>query len=120
MKSLLACLLACSVAQAAPLPADAIANMVAQSEAVMRTGVCAVANDGKVYTTQAIVLLLPAPIGARRILRSDYEWIRSAGYAKGASGRFVMSERIEKACQADAFGSRCLAARSLWSQKPLR
>jgi len=114
---LLALTLCASAAAAAPLPADRIANMVAQSEYVMSRGLCAVANDTKDYGTASILILLPD--GPRRILINDYNWIRAAGYAKGKSGRFVMSERIEEACQADALGSRCIAARSYWSQLPV-
>ncbi len=117
MKHLLYLLaLVATSAAAAPLPAHKIANMVAQSEYVMGKGLCIVANDTKDYGAETLTVILPAPVGARKILRNDYNWIRSAGYAKGASGRFVMSERIEEACQADALSSRCLAARSYWSQ----
>jgi hypothetical protein len=105
--------------QAAPLPAESIANMVAQSEYVMGAGLCAVANDTKDYGAETVTVVLPKPVGVRRILKNDYNWIRSAGYAKGKSGRYVMSERIEEACMADALSGRCVAARSYWSQQPL-
>jgi hypothetical protein len=101
---------------AAPLPAERIASMVAQSEYVMANGLCAVANDTKDYGSETIVVVLPKPVGPRRILLNDYNWIRAAAYEKGPSGRYVMSERIEEACQADALSGRCLAARSYWSQ----
>ncbi len=119
MKHLLPLLaLVATSAAAAPLQANKIANMVAQSEYVMGNGLCAVANDTKDYGTETILVILPKPVGPRRILLNDYNWIRSSGYAKGKSGRFVMSERIEEACQADALSGKCLAARSYWSQQP--
>lgn len=110
----------CAIAQcmAAPLPAASIAAMVEQSESVMSRGLCAVANDPKDYGGEVMTVLLPRPVGARKILRQDYEWIRSAGYAKGKSGLYVMSERINEACSTEATSSRCLAARSYWSQQP--
>lgn len=108
--------LAVASAGAEPLPARAIANMVAQSEEVMAAGLCAVANDSKDYKSETVLIVLPAPVGPRRILKNDYTWIRSAGYAKAPSGRFLMSERIKEACESDALGGRCLAARSLWRQ----
>jgi hypothetical protein len=84
----------------------------------MSQGLCAVANDTKDYGAQMLTVILPQPVGVRRILRNDYNWIRSAGYAKGKSGKFVMSERIIEACSVDALSGRCIAARSYWSQQP--
>jgi hypothetical protein len=105
------------LADAAPLPARNIAAMVAHSEAVMSAGLCVVANDTKDYGSETLTVVLPKPVGVRKILKNDYNWIRSAGYAKGKSGKFLMSERIIEACSVDALSGRCLAARSYWRQK---
>jgi hypothetical protein len=120
MKTLALLLLVPALCCAAPLPAQNIANMVAQSEAVMNAGLCQVANDTQDYQNETIAVLLPAPVGLRRILRNDYNWIRNTGYERNPkTGRYLMSERIEEACSADALSGRCLAVRSYWSQLPL-
>jgi hypothetical protein len=111
----LALFLAAGIASADPLPASSIANMMAQSEDVMSRGLCAVANDQADYKGETVVLVLPAPIGVRRVLRNDYNWVRNAGYAKAPSGLFLMTERIKEACSGDALIGRCLAVRSLWN-----
>ena len=120
MKVLTLCLalLCVSALRADPLPQQNIANMVARSDAVMDAGLCVVANDTSTPPGATITLLLPQPVGPRRILVADYNWIRAAGYLTNpATGRWVMSERIEQACTADALSSRCFAARSLWKQE---
>ncbi len=111
MKYLL--LLLPSLAFAAPLPEKSISSMMAQSEYVMSQGVCQVANGDTASGT--VILILPAPVGVRRISRADYNWIKEVGYQKGSSGLFLMTERIQEACSQDALNSRCIAARSLWN-----
>lgn len=83
----------------------------------MACGACQVQRDQAKYTTETILLLLPPPVGARRIFVTDYNWIRNAGDTKAPSGHFLMSERIEQACAADWSGSACIAARALWRQE---
>ena len=117
MKTLtLSLLFAASCAHAAPLPQLEIDAMAAQIEDVMGQGLCAVANDTVDHGTETITLLLPAPVGVRRILVNDYNWMRSPAYSKAPNGMFVMSERAREACGADALGGRCLAFRSYWQR----
>lgn len=108
----------CGQAFAEPLPADRIANMVAQSEWVMEQGLCQVANDPNDYGSATLAVVLPRPIGVRRISRNTYNQFRNLGYEKAPSGRYAMSEFIEQTCGADALSDGCLAARSFWSQEP--
>ena len=109
--------LAALAAHSAPLPPIDIDAMVAQIETVMTAGLCAVANDTADHGIETITLILPAPVGVRKILVNDYNWMREPGYAKASSGRFVMSERAVEACSADALSGRCLAFRSYWVRK---
>jgi hypothetical protein len=110
--------LVCQQCLAAPMPDQNIANMVAQNEDVMKYGVCAVANAKNTAKGAKEAILLPD--GLHIVPSAEVEPIRGAGYGKNKkTGRFTMSEAIEKACKKDRDSGGCIYARSRWSQLPL-
>ena len=107
-------LLLCGAAHADPAPVGAVEKMMAQSEFYMHCGVCRVERGPFSSATQTI--LFPPPVGVRRISSADYNWIKEAGNAKGASGLYVMTERVQQACAVWS-SDVCLAVRALWQQE---
>lgn len=87
-------------------------SMVAQCEAVMRCDVCRITNDTQARPNGYLVTV-KGEVAARRIPESDYNWLRNAGAAKGASGRYLMCERVEEAMKQPA-SSRGFMARSMF------
>lgn len=109
----------CGAVQAAPLAPEKIAGMASQIDTVMNAKLCAVANDTKDYGGETVLVVLPKPVGARRILKNDYHWMRNTGYDKTKAGEWLMTYRMRAACKADGEGGRCIAFRSYFSQFPV-
>ena len=106
--------LLCGLAHADPAPSGAVEKMMAQSEFYMNCGVCKVERGPFSSVTQT--LIFPPPVGVRRISAADYNWIKEAGNAKGASGLYVMTERVQQSCLVWS-SDPCLAVRALWQQE---
>ena len=109
----LALLLFAASAHSQQAPPGAVEKMMAQSEFYMNCGVCQV--ERRPFATDTQTLLLPPPAGVRRISAADYNWIKEAGNAKGSSGLYVMTERVQQACMVWS-SDVCLGVRALWQQ----
>ena len=114
IKLTLASLFFAAAAHAQQAPPGAVEKMMAQSEFYMNCGVCQV--ERRPFALTAQTLLLPPPAGVRQISASDYNWIKEAGSAKGASGLYVMTERVQQACLTWSSDT-CLVVRALWRQE---
>ena len=108
MKRLLTFLLALAAAAASAGPVN---NMVAQCEAVMRQGACAVALDPRDYPNATILIA-----GVGRISTASYLRIRAPADARNPDGTFRMCAIVREVCTADWTGDDCKAARALWRQ----
>ena len=105
------------VAQAAPLAPEKIAGMVAQNDAVMAGGVCFVANREEASARATELILLGGK--AFRVSSREVDAVRSVDYEKNPrTGRYRMSEAIEKACRKDEATGGCIYARSRWQTVP--
>ena len=108
MKRTLIALLALVAFRAVARPVD---NMVAQCEAVMKQGACAVALDPRDYPNATILIA-----GVGRINTASYLRIRAPADAKNPDGTYRMCAVVREVCTADWTGDDCKAARALWRQ----
>jgi hypothetical protein len=108
--------LAGGLAQAAPLPEDKIAAMVAQNDFVMNAGLCAVANSRTPAKGEVIRVL--GPNGWVTFSLDTYIRMRLLGYQKTADGRWQMSVNIETECRGDANSEGCRLALLYWKTVP--
>jgi len=108
MKRLLTLLLAPLLAHAGPVD-----NMVAQCDAVMKQGACAVVLDPRDYPNATILIA-----GVGRISTASYLRIRAPADARNPDGSFQMCVIVREVCTSDWTGDDCKAARALWRQIP--